>query len=324
MPTKAKYVIGVDLGGTNVQAGVVDAKHKIIGRAKNKTNADGGSDAVVARIVKTIEQAIEDAKVKKDQIAGVGIGAPGTIDAKKGVVEVAVNLRWNKFPLAKHLKNKLKLPVTLDNDVNVGTWGEYVAGAAKGKQGDLLGLFVGTGIGGGLILNGQLYAGHFGTAGEIGHVILHADGILGRRTLENCASRTNIVRQITNLIRANHPSSLGKATDEDLDNIRSKALAEALDKKDPLTVEVVRNAARYTGIAIANAVTLLSLSRVVVGGGMVEAAGSTFVDWIRQSFENHVFPPELKKCTIMASKLGDDAGVVGAADLARQRLGGAS
>jgi glucokinase len=319
MAANGKYVIGVDLGGTNIQAGVVNARHQVIARAKNKTHADNGKDTVVHRIIKTIEEAIEESKVKPSQITGVGIGAPGTIDAKKGIVRLAVNLRWNDFPLARELKAKLKMPVTLDNDVNVGAWGEYVAGAAKG-QGDLLALFVGTGIGGGLVLNGQLYAGHYGTAGEIGHVILHADGALGRSTLENCASRTNIVRLLTDLIRANHPSSLGKANDPDLDNIRSKAIAEALDKKDPLTVEVVRQAAHYCGIAIANAVTLLSLSCVVVGGGMVEAAGKTFVDWVRDSFQDNVFPPELGKCKILASKLGDDAGVIGAADLARKRL----
>lgn len=320
MASNAKHVIGVDLGGTNIQVGVVNEKNQIVARSKSKTHAEKGSDSVIERIVKTVQDAIDESKLKPAQIAGLGIGAPGTVNVKKGIVQTAVNLRWNNFPLCKHLTKHLKMPVTLDNDVNVGTWGEFVAGAAKTRQGDLLGIFVGTGIGGGLVLNGQLYAGDFGTAGEIGHVVLHANGTLGRRTLENAASRTNIVRLITDLIRANHPSSIGKATDDDLDNIRSKALAEALSKKDPLTTEVVKQAATYVGIAIANTVTLLSLSNVVVGGGMVEAAGNTFVDWVRESFEANVFPPDLKKCNIMASKLGDDAGVIGAADLARQRL----
>ena len=320
MATSAKHVIGVDLGGTNIQVGVVNEKNRIVGRSKSKTQADKGTETVIDRIVKTVNDAIDDSKLKPSEISGLGIGAPGTVDVKKGIVRTAVNLRWNNFPLCKHLTKKLKMPVTLDNDVNVGTWGEFVAGAAKTKKGDLLGIFVGTGIGGGLVLNGQLYSGDMGTAGEIGHVVLHADGILGRRTLENAASRTNIVRQITDLIRANHESSIGEATDDNLDNIRSKALAEALAKNDPLTTEIVKNAATYVGIAIANTVTLLSLSNVVVGGGMVEAAGGTFVEWVRESFVANVFPPDLKKCNIMASKLGDDAGVIGAADLARERL----
>jgi len=312
-------VVGVDLGGTNIQAGIVNERHKILGRAKSKTNADAGSKAVIDRIVKTIHEAIEDAKVTPEQIIGVGIGAPGTVDSKKGIVRLAVNLRWNDYPLASELKKKLKLPVTLDNDVNVGTWGEFVAGAAKGQK-ELLGVFVGTGIGGGLVLRGELYDGFFGTAGEIGHVILHADGSLGRRTLENCASRTNIARQLSDLIRANHPSSLARPNEATPENIRSKALAQAVQKKDPLTIEVVRQAAKYTGIAIANAVTVLSLPCVVVGGGLVEALGETYVKWVRETFNQYVFPPSLSQCKIVASKLGDDAGVVGAADLALKRL----
>lgn len=316
----AQHVIGVDLGGTSIKAGVVSSKHKIISRAKVKTQADAGSDNVVNRIVKSVEEALEEAKLKPEQVLGLGIGAPGTIDSKRGIVRTAVNLRWNDFPLASALKKKLKMPVTLDNDVNVGTWGELVAGAAKGKT-EVLGVFIGTGIGGGLVLRGELYSGHFGTAGEIGHITLQADGQLGRRTLENLASRTNIARLLSDLIRANHPSSLGKASDTTLENIRSKALAEAIEKKDPLTVEVVKQAAKYTGIAIANQVTVLSLPCVVVGGGVVEAAGETFVDWVREVFDAYVFPPALAgQCEILASKLGDDAGVIGAADLARKRL----
>ena len=316
-----RHFIGVDLGGTNIQTGVLDGKDKIVGRSKTKTKAEQGSDEVIKRIVKSVNDAIDDAKLKLDDVAGLGIGAPGAADYKKGVVINAVNLRWNNFPLAKELEKALKLPVTIDNDVNVGVWGEHVAGAGKGFD-EMIGVFVGTGIGGGLVLRGTLYHGHFLTAGEIGHTVVHGDAPLGRRTLENCASRTNVVNLLTQLILANHESKVLDITDGNLGDIRSKTLSKAVADKDKLTIEVIRSTARYVGVSIANMVTMLSLPCAVVGGGLTEALGDTYVDWVREAFDDAVFPPELKACKVLASKLGDDAGVIGAALIARERLGG--
>ena len=184
-------------------------------------------------------------------------------------------------------------------------------------------IFVGTGIGGGLIFDGKLYHGPGGTAGEIGHIVLQSGGALGRRTLENLASRTSIVNTLTSLIESNHPSVVPDLVGGNLADIRSKVLAQAVKKKDPLTLKVVADAARIVGIGIANVVTLLSLKCVVVGGGATEALGEAWMDQIRQAFREHVFPAELRDCRIVASKLEDDAGVVGAALLARDRLAAA-
>ncbi|MCC6578945.1 MAG: ROK family protein [Phycisphaeraceae bacterium] len=312
-----RLFVGVDLGGTNIQAGVVDADGTILGRSKTKTRPENGAEAVVGRIAKTIDEAIVEAKRTRADIAGVGIGAPGVIDFDHSVVVTAVNLRWNNFPLAKVLKAQIDLPVLLDNDVNVCTWGECCAGAAK-KFHDVLGIFVGTGIGGGLVFGDKLYRGHFGSAGEIGHTILHADAGLGRRTLENRASRTAIVNLLVELIRANHASMIDKLVDGKLEDVRSKVLAKAVESKDELACEVVARAAHEVGVAAANAVTLLSLPCVVIGGGLTEALGSAYVDLVRIAFRKYVFPSELRACEIVQSKLGDDAGLVGAAFLARQ------
>ena len=311
--------IGLDLGGTNIQGGIVTSTGKVRVRSSTKTKADQGPDAVIKRITKLVNDLLDKGKLKPDDVTGLGIGAPGTVNADKGIVETAVNLRWTDFPLGETLTKQLKLPVVVDNDVNVGTWGEYAAGAGKGHD-DLLGIFVGTGIGGGLVLGGQLYRGAMQTAGEIGHTVIDADAGIGRRTVENLASRTSIVNLITQLVAANHKSVVTELTDGDLTGIRSKVLAQAVQKKDPLTLEVVEQAADYVGVAIANAVTLLSLKCVVVGGGVTEALGKPWIDRIRSSFERHAFPPNLKKCKIVASNLGDDAGVVGAALLAHQHL----
>ncbi len=321
MAEDGKCYIGVDLGGTNIQTGILDARGKVLARAKKKTKAELGADEVVKRIARTINDVISESKVPRDKVGAVGIGAPGAIDFERGIVLTAVNLRWSDYPLGKVLGGIVELPVALDNDVNVGAWGEFVAGAGKGREiRDMLGVFVGTGIGGGLILDGKLYHGARQTAGEIGHTVIHADGPLGRRTLENAASRTSIVNLLRQLILSNQASGLLEMTGGDLDQIRSKVLAQAMAEKDPLTMRVLRQAAEYVGIAIANTVTLLSLPMVVLGGGVVEALDKPFVDWVRNSFQEHVFPSELQDCRIRASRLGDDAGLVGAALLAKERV----
>ncbi|MEX0775789.1 MAG: ROK family protein [Phycisphaeraceae bacterium] len=312
--------IGIDLGGTNVQAGVVGVNRKILGRAKTKTKADEGAAAVVARIAETAREAARSAGIKFSRIQGVGIGAPGAINPKTGVVIEAVNLRWRDFHLAAALRRLLGVPVLVDNDVNVAAWGEHMAGAGR-RHPDMLAVWVGTGIGGGLILRNELYYGHHFTAGEIGHTLLHADAPRGRRTLENCASRTAVVNLLTQLIAANHPSLISDIVKGDVNAIRSKVLAKALEAHDPLTEEVISHAARYVGVAIANSVTLLSLPCVVVGGGVTESLGSAWLKKVCETFVATVFPAHLARdCQVLASTLGDDAGLIGAALLARQKL----
>jgi glucokinase len=311
--------VGIDLGGTNIQAGVLGGNEKLIVTDRTKTKADGGTDTVIARIVKLVDSILEQAKLSRKDVGAVGIGAPGAINYKKGIVLNAVNLRWTDFPLAKALEKELGVPVIVDNDVNVGTWGEHQAGAGKGYD-ELMGIFVGTGIGGGFVLHGNLYHGSLLTAGEVGHTVIRADAPLGRRTLENVASRTSIVNLLKQLILSNHPSIITELTGGDLEKVRSKVLAEAFNRQDELTHQVIGQAAHYIGVTIANAVTLLSLPCVVVGGGVTEALGDPWIKLIRDVFDEYVFPRELSKCKIVASKLGDDAGIIGAALLAKQRL----
>lgn len=313
----APFYLGIDLGGTNITAGVLDGQNKLIARKRAKTKAERGSERVIRRIVKLVEEVTAAAELEPGQLGGLGIGAPGVVDTQRGVVIEAVNLRWSNLPLASRLREAVDLPIFVDNDVNVGTWGEYQLGAGRGYQ-ELLGVFVGTGIGGGLVIQGKLYRGSRHSAGEIGHTILNADGPRGRRTLENLASRTAVVDQLRQLIRANAPSQLLELSEGDLDKIRSKALAKAVAAKDPLTLEVLEQAAAYVGTAIANAVTLLSLPCVVLGGGLTEALGPWWVEQVTQAFAARVFPESLQSCRIVPSGLGDDAGVIGAALLARR------
>ncbi len=319
MAKNDKAYVGIDLGGTNIQAGVLDAKGKLLKTNKTKTKAESGSDSVVKRIADLTRDLLADAGVELKQIGGLGIGAPGAVNHKTGLVINAVNLRWNNYPLADALKKELGVPVVVDNDVNVGAWGEYKAGAGKGHD-DMMAVFVGTGIGGGFVLNGELYHGSLLTAGEIGHTVIRGDAPLGQRTLENLGSRANIVNQLQQLIQSNHKSVISDMTDGDMSKVKSRILADAFSQGDPLTRQVIGQAGHYLGVTVANVVTLLSLPCVVVGGGLTEALQDNWIALIREVYEKYVFPQELSACKIVASELGDDAGIMGAALLAKQRL----
>jgi len=315
MPNTTGLTIGVDLGGTNIQAGLVDPDNQVLTRDSTKTKAHEGQDTVIKRLCKLVESIAEEGNVKISDIDAIGIGAPGAIDFDTGTVITAVNLRWNNVPLESILEDYFKRPVIVDNDVNVGAWGEYKAGAGKG-QGNQFAIFVGTGIGGGLILNDRIFHGPSGTAGEIGQTIINSNGDLGRNTLEQLASRTAVADSIAKLIRSNRPSLVTDLTGGDLTKIRSKVLSQAYAAEDPLVCQVLDEAAVHVGHAAANIVTVLSLPCIVLGGGLVEAIDKRWIKQVRQAFDNAVFPKTLRTSTIVASLLGDDAGVVGAARLA--------
>ncbi|MEM6749711.1 MAG: ROK family protein [Planctomycetota bacterium] len=312
--------LGIDLGGTNMQCGVCRG-HEVLARDGAKTKAEEGRDDVLSRMVELIDRVCEEAGVKRGDVSGLGIGAPGAIDVHKGVMLKGGNIGWSDFPLRDALSELTGMPVTVDNDVNVAAWGEQQAGAGRGHD-DLIAIWVGTGIGGGLVLNGSLYHGSRSTAGEIGFTVLNADGVLGRRYFEHLASRTSVVHHLQRMLMANHESVVPELVDGKLSKVRSKVLGKAVAAEDPLTREVISIAARYVGVGAANAVTLLSLPCVVLGGGLTEAVGDFFVDAVRESFKANVFPHHLQSCKIVASELEDDAGVIGAALLARERLSG--
>lgn len=315
-----KPFVGIDLGGTNMQVGVVSPDFKLLGEAKKKTKADEGLDAVLARIVDAVNEACVAAKVEMSQLGGIGIGAPGAVDPKKGVVLEAVNLRWKNQPIAQLLTKKTKVPTYLDNDVNVAVYGENELGAGKGSK-FVLGVWVGTGVGGGLILNGDLYYGHYLSAGEIGHTIILPSNQPGSRSLEHNCSRSAVVERIVRLIRSNRSSSLKAEMEESgPEKIKSRSLAKAYHDGDALTIEVVDESAELLGTAIAGQVTMLSLERVILGGGLVEAVGKPYVEKVRKAMKKFAFPDACKDCDVVASQLEDKAGVFGAAMLAMEKL----
>jgi len=318
------YVVGMDLGGTKILAAVVDADGRVVAEAKLKTQPEGGPDAVIGRMAQAAQEAVQKLKVGWDAILGVGVGAPGPVNPDAGVVQHTPNLPgWEKVPLASQLGELLGVPVFLENDVNLGTLGEHVLGAGQGTR-DMVGIFVGTGTGGGLILDGRLHSGYRHAAAEIGHMILLADGPLcgcGKRgCAEALASRTAIERDIWLGISAGRRSLIPELTGGDPERLTSGVLAQAIRERDPLVSEVVARAQWYLGLLTASIVNLVDPEMIVFGGGLVEALGDGFLQPIRvtarQYFIQQAGADEVR---IVAAKLGDHAGVLGAAALARQK-----
>lgn len=317
-------VIGIDLGGTNVQIGVVelggDPGYRVVGREKRKTKPDQGVETVIERVAKGVETACELAGTKPSKVSAIGVGAPGVVDPHKGVVLEAVNLRWDEIPLAERLSERLGAPVFVDNDVNAAVFGESRLGAGRGAR-NMLGVWVGTGIGGGLILNGEPYYGHFLTAGEIGHMLALPFNPAGSRSLEHNCSRSAIVERLVRLVRANRKSLITDLVEDDLKQIRSGVIAQAYRAGDPLVVEVIEESAGLLGMHLAGVHTLLSLERIVLGGGLVEALGTPYVHLVAEELRRFAFPDKIKGVDVVASRLDDDAGILGAAMLAKERLG---
>ncbi|MHB0858064.1 MAG: ROK family protein [Anaerolineae bacterium] len=320
-------VVGVDLGGTSLLAALVDGEGNVLAKSKRKTRAELAASAVVKRVAEAVLVVLKQAGRKRRDVLGVGVGVPGPVNPQDGVVVRCANLgpTWDRFPLATALSDALEgLAVTVDNDVNVGAVGEHTYGAGRGVE-DMLAIFVGTGIGGGLILGDRLYSGVRNSAGEVGHMVLDADGPLcgcGQPGhAEALASRTAVERMIREAITSGRSTLVTSMVGDVGEQISSGVIGDAYDRGDEVTVEAVRTAQRYLGLLIASCVNLLDPEVVVVGGGVVERMGESFLAAARVVAQQHFLnQSELDRVRILPAALGDFSGVLGAAVLARQRL----
>lgn len=322
-----KYAIGVDLGGTKILSAVVDAQGKVIGQAKKSTHAEKGPTAVIKRIEKAMNEAVEAAGVQKDHVEAIGVGAPGVVDSNRGIVVQLTNLPgWHNVPLAKVLQEWRAVPVVVSNDVRVAAVGEHRVGAGQGVH-SMVAVFVGTGIGGGVILNDRLWTGWRASAGEVGHMIVLADGPYAvgsgiRGSIEALASRSAIERDLRAGIAAGRRSVLiDLLKEKGNDAITSSVLAKAVSKNDPLTLEVLRRAAYYLGLHAASLINVLDPEMLVYGGGVIEGLGEWMVSQIRDIAKQHAInKADLDKIKIVEAKLGERAGVIGAALMALDAL----
>ncbi|HQY29792.1 MAG TPA: ROK family protein [Thermomicrobiales bacterium] len=321
------YGIGVDFGGTKVLAGVVDLDSgEVLATAKKRTNAADDTDQMMKRVVSVIEDATDKAKLKRDEIEGIGVGLAGQIDTARGILLGAPNLSQStvNLPMADLLSSHFGIPTFLRNDVQVAAIGEAAFGAGKASD-NFVCVFVGTGIGGAIVRNGKLESGASGSAGEVGHMVIHANGRLcgcgGRGHLEAYASRTAITKAILGEIHRGRASVVTKLMEESGDDetasaLRSSVLNRALEAGDGLTEDIVHEASMDLGYGLASVINLLNPAMIILGGGVIEAVDRIFKVAERTARRQCLATPE-KAVTIVPAGLGDNAGVVGAALLNR-------
>src|SRR5665213_2066458 len=318
---KGEYFVGVDLGGTKILAGVFDAQLTCLGRNKMSTKSERGADEVVERIGRCVREAIDECDLDLKQVRGVGVGAPGAIDAPSGRVIFAPNLQWQDVPLKKNLEKELGLPVSIENDCNGAMLGVFET-ELQSKPRNAIGIFIGTGIGGGLVLDGKIYSGFNGTAGEIGHMVLEVGGPKcgcgNRGCFEALASRSAIFRKIHTAVKDGQKTLLTEMLGSDLTDLRSGDLRKAIRKGDKFVERIVEEAAEYTGIAVANLINVFNPQMVVLGGGVIDALGDEMMAIIVETAEDYIMSGTAKGIEIVASKAGDDAGIIGGAVLARR------
>jgi len=311
--------VGVDLGGTKILAGVFSSSGRWLGRRKRATPFAAGGRALVGAIAEAIDGAVADAGVPRSSIAAIGLGSPGPLDPERGMILRSPHLAVRRLPIGPAIAKAYSRPVVLDNDVHMALRGEWRMGAGKGLR-NLVGLWIGTGVGGCVISGGRVLTGINRNAGELGHMIIDARRARAgtdRGSLEWEASKSGMTRWLKKEIRKGRTTALGRHAFRS-GRLHSRALGDAYREGDRLAVEAVERSARYVGIAIANLFDALAPEVFILGGGVVEDIGAPYVRLARQAALAHAFSTELAKPRVVASILKDAAGALGAALAARE------
>ena len=322
----APYILGVDLGGTNVRAAVIDRAGASVGSGRAPSQATEGVTVTVGQIVTASRAAIAAAHVGVDQIAGIGIGVPGHIDPAGGIVKWAPNFfdkgqPYRNIALGDPISAQLGLPVVMGNDANVAALGEFRFGAGKGLK-NLVMITLGTGVGGGIIIDGKLITGVTGGAGEIGHIVIAAGGRGGAAafgTLESLCQISAITERAARKICEGRDTTLTTAGGGDWHFLTPKDIADAATAGDAVALEVFEETGYYVGLGVASIVNLLSPEMIVIGGGVAGAGAVLFDPLLRASRANAIHTL-LDACQIVPAQLGDDAGIFGGASLVLDKL----
>lgn len=312
--------IGIDLGGTNIKIGCFDSKLKLLCKASVATEASLGPDAVVEKIAQTVEKLLADSKLSLTDVKAAGIGAPGPANLKKGVIIASPNMPLFKdVPLRNMLSQQLGVDCILENDANAACWGEFICGAGKGVK-DMVFFTLGTGIGGGIITDGKLVHGCADNAAELGHSIIYPDGRecnCGQKgCVEAYASASSTAKRATEAIEAGTESSLKKILDEK-GQITSKDIYEHLAAGDALAKEITDDTAKALALICINVLHATEPARIVFAGGMI-AAGDVLLNRIKDYFNEYIWSLKTESVEICFATLGEDAGIIGAAALAKE------
>jgi glucokinase len=318
-----QYLVGVDIGGTNIKLALVDKKANLRGKRTFSTTSFKGKTALINGIVSQIENLISSQGLKKKGIIGIGIGAPGAVDIRTGTVHYLTNIPdWREVPLGTILKKRLGIPVFVDNDVNVMALGEVYFGAGKGAV-NMLCITLGTGVGGGLILDGKLYRGSSYAAGEFGHVPINIDGPRCNcgswACVEAYVGNSYIVKGVVADIRSGQKTLITKLVKGDLSKITPEIISEAERKNDKFAKKVWMDVGNKVGIGLAGVVNLLNMEKIVIGGGVAEA-GKVLFDSIKKAIKLRAMKLPAKTVKVVKAKLGYDSGLIGAATLVLYEL----
>ncbi len=315
-----QYVIGIDVGGTKIMAVLYDRRFRPLAKSRTKTRAHEGERHFLGILRDSVRQVIKEAHLDREEVLGVGLGCPGIMNEKRGVVLSSPNIRFLKnYPLAQKLAKATGLPATAANDVKAGLYGEQQFGAAKGSR-NVVGVFIGTGIGGAVIADGRMIYGAAGGAGEIGHIQVTPSGPMcgcGKRgCLEAVASRLAIASEAAMLAARQQAPALFRKAGTDVSDIRSGTIAKAIRSGDRALEALVRNKARLIGTVLGGLVNVLNPELLVLGGGLAEALSRYLVPEADAAMRETAMPALAKTVKVVPAKLGDYAVAMGAAKMA--------
>jgi glucokinase len=318
-----KFIITVDMGGTKVLAAALNSSKGIITRVKVPTDPNATGDSYVKTLVKIIKETVKETGLNDSQVKAVCLGIPGSLNPFTGEIGLAPNLGLKNINIKVKLEKLIHYPVLIENDVNLGALGIKYFGAGKKSQ-NMLAVFIGTGIGGGLILNGNIYRGSGFAAGEIGHIKVKENGPLcgcgNRGCFEAVASRTAIVNKIISEIKQGKKSKLTKLVKEEK-RIKSGSLAEAVKSGDKVVIKYLTSECKTIGKVLADLTNFMNFDLIVLGGGLIEALHSFMLPLIKDEMDKHLLKDASKFIKVKASMLGDDAALYGGIPLAEEFLG---
>ncbi|MBQ9542440.1 MAG: ROK family glucokinase [Ruminococcus sp.] len=312
-----KYYIGIDLGGTNIKAGVVSEDFEIVAKATCKTDLPRPGEEICADMAKVALEAVKEAGLTLDDIEAVGIGTPGTANSATGVIEYSNNLGFLNFPVVELMKTHIDKPCYVENDANAAAYGEFVAGAAKGAN-DAVCITLGTGVGGGIIINKKIYSGFNFAGAEIGHTVINVDGpqcTCGRRgCFEVYSSATGLIRMTKEAMEKDPASALHAEADEH-GKVSARTAFNAMRKGDATAKQVVDDYIKYLACGIANTINIFQPDILCIGGGVCNE-GDPLLLPLKEQVAKEVYTRNSEKNTeIVIAKLGNDAGIIGAAFL---------
>lgn len=317
-----KKVVGVDLGGTTFTVGIMDFNGNILSRVDADTPVEDGPTGVMNRIIEKIDTAMNKAKLSREDILGVGLGAPGILDVERGINIFSPNLKWHNVDMVTPIKNHLNVPVFIENDVRVAALGERRFGAGKGKK-YMIFIALGTGIGSGIIINGELFRGSIGGGGEIGHMVIDSNGPKcncgNYGCFEALAAGPSMVARAERAIKSGLETKIFELAERNINNITPAIIYEAAKLGDKVALDIFRETSFYLGLGLVTLTTVFNPECIIIGGGIAKSWDILMPPAI-QMVKTRSFPGSRDVVEIIPSELGDSAGVVGACVLAIEKL----